>query len=41
MKQLLRWLSYTPLSEREPWEVERRSIVERVENPAPVWLRLL
>jgi hypothetical protein len=41
MKKILSWLSYTPLAEREPWELEGRERVELVETPAAVWLRAL
>lgn len=30
-------MTYVPLSEREPWEVEQRES----RNPAPVWVRVL
>ena len=41
MKRLLSWLNYTPLAEREPWEVERAVELDRVETPPAVWLRAL
>jgi hypothetical protein len=37
MKRLLSWLNYTPLAEREAWEVERHQSCA----PAAVWLRAL
>ena len=35
--KLREWLTYTPLNEREPWEVERH----RVDTPPAIWVRLL
>jgi hypothetical protein len=45
MKHIARWLSthldYTPLADREDWEVERHPVVKSLETPAAAWLRVL
>jgi len=34
--KLREWFSYTPLNEREPWEVEQASCP----MPAAIWIRV-